>query len=139
MSRQPGLPRGSHVTAAVLGLFGLVTLVTSGAVLFNIGGASEAAGRYVPVVVWMNFFAAFLYLAATYGFLARKAWTPAVLAMALVLLGVAAIGFFVHVRAGGDHEQRTMGALVFRIFVTAMLYAAARYYVRAFPRDQPDT
>lgn len=138
MGTPVGLPRGSQVTAALLGLFGLVTLVASGAILFNLGGAPEAAGRYVPVVVWMNFFAAFLYLAATYGFLARKTWTPAVLAIALVLLGVAAIGFFVHVRAGGDHEQRSMGALVFRIFVTAMLYAAARYYVRAFPRDKPD-
>src|SRR5690606_16397201 len=134
MGTPVGLPRGSQVTAAVLGLFGLMTLVTSAAVLFNFGGASETAGDYVPVVVWMNFFAAFLYLAATYGFLARKAWTPAVLAMALVLLGVAAIGFFMHVRVGGDHEQHTMGALVFRIFVTGMLYAAARYYVRTSSR-----
>ncbi len=133
MKNQISLPRGSQVTAAILGIFGLATLVASASILFNIGGAEEAAGHYVPVVVWMNFFASFLYLIATYGFIFRKAWTPAVLIMALVLLGIAAIGFYFHIRGGGDHEQRTMGAIVFRIFVTAMLFAAARYYVRTLP------
>ena len=133
MKKQVGLPRGSQVTAAILGIFGLATLVASFSILFNIGGAQEAAGHYVPVVVWMNFFASILYLIATYGFIFRKAWTPAVLFIALVLLAVAAIGFYFHVRGGGDHEQRTIGAIVFRIFVTAMLFAAARYYVRTLP------
>lgn len=133
MKNQISLPRGSQVTAAILGIFGLATLVASASILFHIGGAKEAAGHYVPVVVWMNFFASFLYLIATYGFIFRKAWTPAVLVIALVLLGIAAIGFYFHVRDGGDYEQRTMGAIVFRIFVTAMLFAAARYYVRTLP------
>ena len=133
MKKQIGLPRGSQVTAAVLGIFGLVTLVASASILFNINGVEEQAGHFVPVVVWMNFFASFLYLIATYGFIFRKAWTPTVLAIALVLLGIAAIGFYVHVSGGGDYEQRTIGAIVFRIFVTAMLFAAARYYVRTLP------
>ncbi len=133
MKKQIGLPRGSQVTAAILGIFGLATLVASASILFNIGGMEEEAGHYVPVVVWMNFFASFLYLIATYGFIFRKPWTPAVLVIALILLGIAAIGLYFHVRGGGDHEQRTIGAIVFRIFVTAMLFASARYYVRTLP------
>lgn len=133
MNTQLDAPRGSKVTAALLGLFGLLTLVASTSILFNIGGAEEAAGHSVPVVVWMNFFASILYLIATYGFIFRQAWTPTILAIALILMAIAAIGFYSHVRSGGEYEPRTIGALVFRIFVTAMLYAAARYYVRTLP------
>ncbi|MBX2983395.1 MAG: hypothetical protein WBB32_13185 [Flavobacteriales bacterium] len=133
MKQQNGLPRGSQVTAGVLGLFGLMTLVASASIIFNIGGMGEEAGHYVPVVVWMNFFASILYLIATYGFIFRQAWTPTILAIALILMAIAAIGFYFHVRSGGEYEPRTIGALVFRIFVTAMLYAAARYYVRTLP------
>lgn len=122
--------RGARVTVGLMGLFGLVSLLATGAILFNVGGAREQAGHYVPVVVWMNFFAAVLYLIAAYGLLKHQPWTPGVILIAAVLLVVAAIGFYVHVQGGGDHEPRTMGALAFRFFATMILYAAARYYVR---------
>lgn len=118
------------VTAGVMALFGLVTLVASTSLLFNLGGARAAAGHTVPVVLWMNFFVSFLYLSAAYGSITRKRWTPGVLALAVVLMLVAVIGFFLYVQDGGAFEQRTIGALAFRIFVTALFYAAARYYIR---------
>lgn len=130
MKRQNGSSRGSLITAGVMGLFGLITLAASSSLLFNLGGAQEAAGHTVPVVLWMNLSVAFLYLIAAYGLISRKGWTPAVLAIAVVLMLVAAIGFYFHVSGGGAYEQRTIGALSFRIFVTVLLYAAARYYIR---------
>lgn len=130
MNPQFSLPRGSGVTAGVIALFGLFTLVVSSSVLFNFWGARAAAGHAVPVVLWMNFFASFLYLIAAYGLFTHKAWTPGVLAIAVVLLFVAAIGFYFHMRSGGVYEPRTIGALVFRIFVTVLLFLATRYYLR---------
>ena len=122
--------RGARVTAALMGLFGLVSLLATGAILLNIGEAREEAGFYIPVVVWMNFFAAILYLLAAYGLMKYQPWTPAAILIAAVLLVVAAIGFYLHVQTGGDYEPRTIGALAFRFFATMILYAAARYYVR---------
>ncbi|MEO5585194.1 MAG: hypothetical protein ABIQ75_07055 [Flavobacteriales bacterium] len=130
MKKQVGFPRGAQVTAGIMGLFGLITLVASSSLLFNFGGVSAEAGNTVPVVLWMNFFASFLYLIAAYGLFTGKGWTPGVLAIAIVLMGVAAIGFYYHAQNGGAYEQRTIGALSFRIFVTALLYLAARYYTR---------
>ena len=129
MKEQFASPRGSQVTSGIMGLFGLITLVASSSLLFNFGGVSAEAGNTVPVVLWMNFFASFLYLIAAYGLFTGKGWTPGVLAIAIVLMLVAAIGFYYHAQNGG-YEQRTIGALTFRIFVTALLYVAARYYTR---------
>lgn len=122
--------RGAGVTAALMGLFGLVSVLATGAILFNVAGAREEAGFYVPAVVWMNFFAAILYLIAAYGLMKYQPWTPSVILIAAVLLVVAAIAFYVHVQSGGNYEPRTFGALAFRFFATMILYAAARYYVR---------
>ena len=128
MKEQLASPRGSQVTAGIMGIFGLITLVASSSLLFKIGDLAAEAGNTVPVVLWMNFFASFLYLIAAYGLWAQREWTPMVLAIAVVLMLVAAIGSYVHVQTGGAYEQRTIGALTFRIFVTALFYVAARYY-----------
>ncbi len=42
-------------------LFGLVTLKTGGQTLFTIDG-QNAAGDYVPFVLWFNFTAGFFYI-----------------------------------------------------------------------------
>lgn len=48
-------------------LFGLLTLKEGGFVLFFDGPAREAAGSYVPFVLWFNFSAGFAYVAAGIG------------------------------------------------------------------------
>jgi hypothetical protein len=138
MEKQIYTPRGSRVTAGVTALFGLLTLVASSSVLFNTDGMAAEAGHVVPFVLWMNFFASFLYLTAAYGLFTHKGWTPAVLAVAFVLMLVAGIGFYYHARNGGAYEQRTVGALAFRIFVTALLYMAARYFLRPSVSHEKD-
>ncbi len=119
------------MTAAVMGLFGLLTVVAGGAVLFNVGDARADAGSIVPVVLWMNFLAGFLYLVAAAGLFGLKPWTVRVLLVAVVLLVIAVIGFVVHLASGEAYEQRTAFALPFRLLVTLFLYAAARYFVRS--------
>lgn len=123
-------PRGWAVLAALLLLFGLLTLAASSAVLFNLGNAKAEAGHAVPLVLWMNFAASFLYLAAGCGLIARRRWTLVLLLLAVLLLAGAAIGFVLHVRQGLPYEPRTFGALAIRIVVTLLLYAAARYFFK---------
>ena len=118
------------MTAAVMALFGFLTLVASSSVLFNIDDMAAEAGHVVPVVLWMNLFASFLYIIAAYGLLTQRSWTPAVLVIAIILLVVSAIGLFFHIRSGLEYETRTIGALTFRLFATVLLYLAARYYLR---------
>lgn len=45
-------------------VFGLVTLKSGGSVLFIEGETRQAAGHYVPFVLWFNFIAGFAYVAA---------------------------------------------------------------------------
>lgn len=130
MGKQVTFPRGWAALAALLLLFGLLTLAASSAVLFNLGSAQTRAGHTVPLVLWMNFAASFLYLAAGGGLIARRRWTLVLLILAVLLLLVAAAGFAWHVRQGLPYEPRTFGALAIRIIVTLLLYAAARYFFK---------
>ncbi len=123
------------MTAVILALFGLVTLAASGSVLFNLGGAREMAGATVAIVLWMNFLAGFLYLFSAIGLFRLRPWAPLPLLIAFLLLLVAAIGFLVHVQQGSAYEQRTIGALAFRMFATLLLFVAARYFIRPFRQE----
>ena len=106
-------------------LFGLVTLKAGGSALF-IESARQAAGNYVPFVLWFNFLAGFLYVIAGVGIWQRRVWS-AKLSLAidrLTLLVFAAFG--VHVAGGGSYEMRTVGALTLR----SSLWVAIAFYVR---------
>lgn len=127
LKKQLEYPRGWKITAGVLLVFGLITLFAAGGVLFN-DHAREVAGRVVPVVLWMNFATGFLYIGSALGMFGHARWAPWPLVVALALLGVAAVGFFIHVQQGMPYEPRTMGALAFRILATAVLFLAARYF-----------
>ena len=52
--------------------FGLMTIWEGGAVLFVDGAARQAAGHYVPFVLWFNFLAGFAYVLAGVGLFLRK-------------------------------------------------------------------
>ena len=124
--------RGSVITAVLLAVFGMVTVVASGAVLFNFGAAQTLAGAVVPIVLWMNFFAGFLYLLAAFGLFTLRPWAATPLLIAAALLVVAWVGFFAHIQLGGAYEPRTVGALAFRLFVTLLFFFVVRYFVRRF-------
>lgn len=125
-------PRGYKVTAVVIGLFGLITLFASSAVLFNVGGARAMAGAVVPIVPGMNLLAAFFYIVSAYAIYRLRPWAPLPLLMAIAALVVAIVAFLVHVQQGGPYEVRTVGALSFRVAVTLLFYLVARYFVRPF-------
>ena len=112
-------------------LFGFLTLKEGGAVLFVDGAARKAAGNYVPFVLWFNFSAGFLSIAAGIGLWRMRPWASqlAALIAALTLSVFAAFG--VHVSMGGAYELRTVMAMILRALVWLTIsFAAKRFFSR---------
>jgi len=118
----------SHwVEALVLFIFGLVTFYLSGSILFDLFGVRETQGDYVNIVVFGNLLSSILYFYAVVGFLMRRESTMMVLVLALLILLISGGGLFYHIVNGGLYEQKTLGALTLRIFVTLIfIYRASK-------------
>jgi hypothetical protein len=102
-----------RAAALVAAVFGVLTIVSGGRVLFGDGAA--LAGSYVPYIVWFNFVAGFAYVAAGIGLWLRRPWAAA-MAVALALLtalAFAALGG--HIAAGAAYEMRTVAAMTLRL------------------------
>ncbi|MCW9025082.1 MAG: hypothetical protein OQK73_10430 [Gammaproteobacteria bacterium] len=98
-------------------LFGLLTIKSGGMVLFTEGEAHQAAGDYVPFVLWFNFLAGFVYVVTGLGFWFGKNWATGlaiVIALTTLLVFVA---FGIHILMGGSYEVRTVIAMSLRSFV----------------------
>lgn len=106
-----------RVVAAIAVIFGVITIKAGGSVLFGDIEAARAAGNFVPFVVWFNFLAGFVYVAAGVGLWLRRRWA-AVLAVALAAgTALAFAAFGVHIAGGGAFEMRTVWALTLRLAV----------------------
>ncbi|MEF8793510.1 hypothetical protein [Thiohalorhabdus sp.] len=113
------------LAALAAAAFGAVTLQAGGGVLFGPEAARQAAGAYLPFVVWFNFAAGFAYLIGAGGLFLRARWA---LRLALALAGATLAvyaAFGVHVLNGGAFEIRTVVALAVRTaFWLAMAWVA---------------
>ena len=110
---------------AIAILFGLVTIKAGGTVLFGDDAAREAAGKFIPFILAFNFAAGFAYVVAGTGLFVMKRW-------AAVLAGVIAganlfvfVALAIHVFMGGEHETRTVMAMIFRTVVWGVIFAVA--------------
>lgn len=122
---EPRPRRGLRILAIVAIVFGLLTLVSGGAVVLDVGEARPAAGAYVPFVVWFNTLAGFAYVAAGIGLWAERLWA-AWLAVFLAATTLAVFaGFALYIAAGGAHEPRTVGAMGLRSLVWVVIAALA--------------
>ncbi len=95
-------------------VFGLVTVVSGGRVLFGSQEMQAAVGHAVPFVLWFNFVAGFVYMLTGVALLSRwkQATHLSLLIAAATLLVFGAFG--VHVLGGGAYEMRTVGAMTLR-------------------------
>ena len=120
-------PISFRVMSIVAILFGILTIKSGGIVLFTDGEAHQAAGNYVPFVLWFNFLAGFVYIAAGIALWTGKSWVTALtMAIALTtLLVFAALG--IHILIGGDYEVRTVMAMSLRSVVW-MTIATITYF-----------
>ena len=105
---------GFRIVAGVALVFGALTIVSGGRVLFGGPAAQAAAGNVVPFVLWFNFLSGFAYVASGIGIALHKPWgrTLAV-GLAIAIVSVFAL-FGWHVFTGGAYETRTLGAMVLR-------------------------
>ncbi|SDQ14386.1 hypothetical protein [Pseudovibrio sp. Tun.PSC04-5.I4] len=98
-------------------IFGAMTLISGGSVLFGPVEAQVAAGDYMPVVLWFNFLAGFLYIGAAIGIWLQRNWALGLSAFIAVATGLVALGFGFQVSQGVAYGMRTVGALALRIGV----------------------
>jgi hypothetical protein len=110
-------PRWAIPVAVFAGLFGALSLKSGGEVLFVDGAGREAAGNFLPFVVWFNFLAGFAYIAGAAGLALWRSWiTPLAFTIALLTIAVFIV-FGVHILMGGAYEIRTVGAMCLRSLV----------------------
>jgi hypothetical protein len=117
----------AYASGTILLAFGLLTLFLSSSVIFDLFGVREMEGNYVPFIVWANFIASLIYLFATYGFFSKKKWTGKILGLASGILILAFIFFILHINNGGIYEQKTVGAMIFRISLTLFFTFVAHF------------
>ena len=101
-------------------LFGLITLFASSSVIFDWFGMREKEGNYVLFIVWANFVCGILYLIAAFGIFKNQAWAKFPLLISLIILFIAILELFLHIYNDGLYETKTIGAMAFRIVVTAI-------------------
>lgn len=100
--------------AAIALVFGVMTIVSGGKVLFGGEAARLAAGNYLPFVVWFNFLAGFAYVAAAAGLVQ---WRPWAARLALAIAAATALVFVIFgafALTGTPFEMRTVGAMTLR-------------------------
>ena len=103
-----------RIAAAIAVIFGLATIREGGAVLLGNEQAVQAAGHYVPFVLWFNTLAGFAYVAAGIGLWLQRRWAAGLaIAIAAATLAVFA-AFGAHVASGGAYELRTVIAMSLR-------------------------
>lgn len=104
----------------ILIAFGLLTLFLSSSVIFDLFGIREKEGNYVPFIVWANFISSILYLTAAVAWIKKMKVASTLLGISTVILALGFIGLLIHVNAGGLHETKTIGAMVFRTVLTIL-------------------
>ncbi|MDZ4251426.1 MAG: hypothetical protein U1A72_02495 [Sulfuritalea sp.] len=110
--------------------FGLLTVVSGGRALFGGATARAELGNIVPFVLWFNFIAGFVYVAAGAALLtARRGAVQLTLLLAVTTILVF-LAFMAHILSGGAYEMRTVGAMAIRslfwIVVAAFALRAAK-------------
>jgi hypothetical protein len=106
-----------RVVAAIAVIFGVATIKAGGSVLFGGIEAARAAGNFVPFVVWFNFLAGFVYIAAGVGLWVRRRWAVVLAAALAAGTALTFAAFGTHIASGGAYEMRTVWALTLRLAV----------------------
>ena len=128
--QQGQAPKWIKPIAILAIVFGLMTILSGGSVLFGPQAAQKAAGNFVPFVVWTNFLGGFLYVLAGIGLWQMRSWAFGLSAFITLATALAALGFAVLVFLGEGYEMRTVGALILRIGVWGAITVASAHVVR---------
>ncbi len=113
--------RSIRIIALIASMFGLLTIISGGSVLFFTSKFREEVGNIVPLVVWFNFLVGFAYVIAGGGLWFWKKWAVWLsLFIAIATLVIFAI-LGIHILQGALFEIRTIYAMIFRFVVWALI------------------
>ncbi|MCK9285928.1 MAG: hypothetical protein M0P39_16790 [Rhodocyclaceae bacterium] len=113
--------------ATVAIAFGVLTVLSGGRALFGGMDARAELGNIVPLVLWFNFLAGFVYVLAGVALLRRKRRAAPLAVFLAVSTVLVFLAFALHILAGGAFEARTVGALSLRsLFWIAVALVALR-------------
>lgn len=117
------------IAAFVALIFGALTVFSGGRALFGDAQAQAAVGNAVGFVLWFNFLAGFAYILAGIGLFLRH--RPAVWVSLGILASTALVGvvFGFHMLQGGAFEMRTVGAMILRTGVWAVISVVALRHI----------
>ncbi|WP_170377375.1 hypothetical protein [Ruegeria atlantica] len=124
MQPSPPWTRPAAIAAA---FFGLLTIFSGGTALFGGAAAKAAVGDAVPLVLWFNFLAGFVYLLGAIALFKSKTWATRIAwVIGLSTLFVFAVLILVAL-FGTPFEWRTVGAMTIRTgFWLAIAVALSR-------------
>lgn len=110
------------VLASIAVLFGVLTVISGGQVLFGGESYQQSAGNYVSFVVWFNFLAGFVYMVAGSGIWMRQGWAVWLSLIVAVATIIVFALFGMHIFRGGAYETRTVGAMSLRTIVWILIF-----------------
>ncbi|MBO9462147.1 hypothetical protein [Labrenzia sp. R5_0] len=116
---------GLRMAGAAAAVFGVMTVVSGGTVLFGGDQLSRLAGNVVSFVLWFNFLAGFAYVMTGIGLLFARGWARWMSIAILIGTAIVLCAFLVYVSQGGPHETRTLVALIFRTGFWAIVTSTA--------------
>lgn len=117
--------------------FGLLTIKAGGAILFGGDAVREAAGDYVPFVLWFNFLAGFAYVIAGAGIWMQTRWAAWLAVSIATATALIFVMFGAHVYLGGLFEQRTVIAMSMRTLVWTVIAVVAWRGMQSMKTSQP--
>ncbi|GAB2208636.1 hypothetical protein ROS1_54530 [Roseibium sp. ROS1] len=116
---------GLRMAGAAAAVFGVMTVVSGGTVLFGGDQLSRLAGNVVSFVLWFNFLAGFAYVTTGIGLWFARGWARWMAIAILIGTAIVLCAFLVYVSQGGPHETRTLVALIFRTGFWAIVTSIA--------------
>ncbi|QFT01541.1 hypothetical protein FIV06_29190 (plasmid) [Labrenzia sp. THAF191b] len=116
---------GLRMAGAAAAVFGVMTVVSGGTVLFGGDQLSRLAGNVVSFVLWFNFLAGFAYAMTGLGLWFARGWARWMAIAILIGTAIVLCAFLVYVSQGGPHETRTLVALIFRTGFWAIVTSTA--------------
>lgn len=123
-----------RTAAGVAIVFGILTILSGGRVLFGGDAAQAAAGNAVSFVLWFNFLSGFVYVLAGVGIAMLRRWAVWIAIILAVSIAAVFALFGMHVVGGGTFEMRTVGAMILRLIVwVAIAYVAGKNIIAKQP------
>ena len=115
-----------RTAASVAVLFGMLTILSGGRVLFGDDAAQAAAGNAVWFVLWFNFLSGFAYMLAGVGIAMRRRWAVSLAILLAISIAVVFVLFGLHILSGGAFEMRTVFAMTLRLVVWVAIAMVSR-------------